>query len=264
VAKIGLQLYTVKEDAAADFLGTVRDVGVMGYEGIEFAGFFGTPAAALRSALDDAGLAAAGAVHPLHELDTSLPALIDYSRVIRSPAILFPWIDASLRADAGAWKRIADRFNAIGAACRENGLLFLYHIHGYEFATYDGETGLDLLMRYTDPSAVGLELDTYWVAHGGADVVQTYRQYADRVRYLHFKDALDRVSWHDTEVGAGCLDLRGVAREAARHEVLWYLVEQERFTMPPMESAAISLANLCRLAAATSSDTLMSQLPSLS
>jgi protein SCO1/2 len=38
---IALQLYTVREDLANDFEGTLRKVKAMGYEGVEFAGLFG-------------------------------------------------------------------------------------------------------------------------------------------------------------------------------------------------------------------------------
>ena len=182
MGRLGLQLYTVKEDAARDFLGTVRAVGRMGYDGIEFAGFYDTSAGRVKAALEEAGLAAAGAVHPLHELQADLDAVIAYNREIGSPAVVFPWLDAPLRQSSDDWKHAGDLFNGFGERCRRDDLLFLYHIHGYEFERFDGTTGLDLLVLHTDPALVGLELDTYWVEHGGADAVQTFREYAGRVR----------------------------------------------------------------------------------
>ena len=39
--KIGLQLYTLRDDLKADFEGTIRAVAQMGYEYIETTGFMG-------------------------------------------------------------------------------------------------------------------------------------------------------------------------------------------------------------------------------
>lgn len=39
MAKIGLQLYSLRDKTKEDFLGTIRKVGEMGYDGVQFAGF---------------------------------------------------------------------------------------------------------------------------------------------------------------------------------------------------------------------------------
>src|SRR4051812_41593076 len=38
---IGLELYSVRNEMAKDVEGTIQKVGKMGYEGVEFAGYFG-------------------------------------------------------------------------------------------------------------------------------------------------------------------------------------------------------------------------------
>ena len=57
---IALQLYSVRNDSAKDFAGTVRKVAKMGYEGVEFAGYHGKSAKELRALVDDLGLKVAG------------------------------------------------------------------------------------------------------------------------------------------------------------------------------------------------------------
>ena len=42
---IAIQLYTVRDQAAADFEGTLKAIKAMGYEGVEFAGLHGKTAA---------------------------------------------------------------------------------------------------------------------------------------------------------------------------------------------------------------------------
>ena len=38
--KIGLQLYSVREDISADMDGTLKQIADMGYDCVEFAGYF--------------------------------------------------------------------------------------------------------------------------------------------------------------------------------------------------------------------------------
>lgn len=247
MAKIGLQLYTVKEDCARDFLGTIRQVGAIGYDGVEFAGFFDTAAETLKRVLDESGLQVAGAGSGFDMLENRPGELAAYCHVIGCPSVMLGWLQEQERNSASAWQHTAERFNRVAHTLNGYGLQFLYHIHGYEFEKFEGKTGLDWLMDETNAELVHLELDTYWVEHGGADAVQVFRQYADRVRSFHLKDYNNQDEWHDVEVGSGAIDMETLLREAQEHNVQWHVVEQEKFTMPPLESAAVSLANIRRL-----------------
>src|SRR5438105_1799859 len=57
---VALQLYTVRDETARDFVGTLRKVAEIGYKGVEFAGTGGMEASALRQLLLDLNLQAAG------------------------------------------------------------------------------------------------------------------------------------------------------------------------------------------------------------
>ena len=57
---IALQLYSVREDCERDLSGTLAAVAKMGYEGVEFAGYYGRSARELRAMVDDLGLAVVG------------------------------------------------------------------------------------------------------------------------------------------------------------------------------------------------------------
>ncbi len=52
----GLQLYTVQDELAKDFEGTLRKVAAIGYEDVELPGLFGKTPSELRQLLADAGL----------------------------------------------------------------------------------------------------------------------------------------------------------------------------------------------------------------
>jgi sugar phosphate isomerase/epimerase len=247
MGKLGLQLYTLREIAAQDFLGTLSKVAEVGYQGVEFSGYYETAAQSLRAALRDTGLEVAGSIVQLEVLENDLDGAIEYCRTIDCPMIICPWLAEEYRT-AAAYRRIGGRFGYFGARCRANGIRFLYHIHGYEFEDLGGQCGMDILFSACDPALVNFEVDVYWLEYAGVDAVEFMRSHGQRCPYIHFKDMTDKVSKHDTEVGAGAIDMRGVMREGKKHGAEWFIVEQEAFDIPPLESIAISLRNLRRLA----------------
>ena len=57
---VGLQLYSLRDEMAKDFRGTVEKVAKMGYKGVEFAGYGGLKPAEMAALLKDNGLEAYG------------------------------------------------------------------------------------------------------------------------------------------------------------------------------------------------------------
>ena len=242
MTSIGLQLYSIRDIAAADLSGTLTRVAETGYDGVEFAGTYGVDAATVRQGLADAGLAAAGAHVSVPLLEESLAEQIELALALGCPAIGCPgfWnVDYTLPT----FERMAQLFNQAGAACADAGIGFYYHIHGHEFVEVaPGQSGMDVLLTQTDPALVTLQPDVYWVARAGVDPVAFVHEHAARCSSLHLKDAADTVDWRDTEVGDGIIDTAGAA--AAAPNVSWWIVEQEAFEMDPMASIAVSLKNL--------------------
>ena len=248
MAKIGLQLYSVKDEMQKDFFGTIRRVAKMGYEGIEFAGGLMQSATAeeVKKITDETGLAVAGAVFAMEELENSMEEIIEYCRIIGCPAVVFPWLVEEYRSVEG-YEIAAVKFNSFGKRLKENKIKYLYHIHGYEFEDIGGSTGMEILLKKTDPEYVGLEPDVYWVEWAGIDSVEFMKKYGSRSPYIHFKDMKDKQGKHDTEVGDGAIDMAAIAREGKKNNAEWFIVEQEEFDKPSMESAAISLRNMKRI-----------------
>jgi sugar phosphate isomerase/epimerase len=245
MTQLGLQLYTVKDEVERDLLGTLGKVAAIGYDGVEFSGYFGTPAGRLREVLQELKLEAAGTVVTLETMAGELEREIEYARTIGSPMIVCPFIPAALRPDAKGYRAVAESLNRYGRTCRDAGLRLLYHVHGFEFTpTDEGPTGMELLLAHMDPQFVNLEVDVYWVEHGRQDALAFLRDHAERSPYIHLKDMKDRETETDVEVGDGVLDIAGVVRDALRRKVDWLIVEQEKFDGPTLASAARSYENV--------------------
>ena len=65
----------------------------------------------------------------------------------------------------------------------------LYHNHNVELQRVSEEkTAYDLIVENTDPQYVNFELDTYWMADGGADVTALVNKLSDRMVMWHIND----------------------------------------------------------------------------
>lgn len=244
MAHVALQLYSVREDAQNDFLGLLKKVADIGYDGVEFAGYFETPAETLRQALDDLGLVAAGTHIGVEALRHELDDAIAYCQKIACPTITCPgfW-GVDLKAER-TFREMGRLFQQVGERCRSQGIHFSYHIHGHEFEVFNGQYGLDILLQETTPDTMTLQPDIGWLEDAGLDALDALKTYGSRCTSLHVRDLLSKDGHDGTEVGAGILDIPAILAEARALSIEWLIVEQEAFTRPPLESVAISLKTI--------------------
>ena len=241
---IAVQLYTLRDETARDFAGTLHKVAQFGYAGVEFAGFGGLSAGEVKGLLDDLQLRPAGAHVAIEALEQELASVIDFQLAIGNRYIVCPWMPEERRGDAAGWRQAAQALAAIGAECARHGLVLCYHNHDFEFARFDGESGLDLLYGAAPARDLQAELDLYWVKKGGEDPVAYINMLSGRLPLLHLKDMADDPERGFSEVGNGILDWPAIFAAAQAAGVQWYIVEQDTCQRPPLESVEISLRNL--------------------
>lgn len=194
--QLGIQLYTVRDDLAKDFEGTLKQVHDIGLRVVQSNLIMnGRPAPQLRKIYDSFGFT-------WDSIHASGPALRDTAQqtVDQAKAVgiknitcsfpLYPTDRNILIAGAPIddWKRNADTFNKIGALCKAAGMTFAFHNHSIEFKTIEGVPVYDTLLAYTDPSLVSMEMDIGWVRASGADPAAYLTKYPKRFTALHIKD----------------------------------------------------------------------------
>jgi sugar phosphate isomerase/epimerase len=239
MAKLGLQLYSIKEAAEKDFLGTLEQVAEMGYEGVQFAGFFNHTANEVKAKMDELGIKAAGAHVPIEDLQGDLDELLSYHNTIGNRLLICPWLADDMRTSADDYKHTAEVFNSVGERLSKEGFAFGYHNHAFEFDLHDGKSGFDILYENTDSQYVKMELDCFWATNAGYNPVEIIKKYADRCVSLHIKDLkLIEGNPISTELGTGTIDIARLIRTGNEHQVDWFVVEQEDFSGDPVKSAA--------------------------
>ncbi|MFL5294815.1 MAG: sugar phosphate isomerase/epimerase family protein [Phenylobacterium sp.] len=273
---LGLQLYTLGPDLAADLDGQLAQVAKAGYRTVELAGYVGRTPEALRAALDKAGLAAASS-HVQAASSAAQGGLADPDRVIAEARVLgvrhivlpmFP-IPERIKPAAGEdrraylgrlgaemteadWRSTAALLNAKAPPLKAAGLSLAYHNHNVEFApvapkTGSGATGMAILLKETDPALVSFEMDAGWVVAAGQDPFAILKAHPRRFRQMHVKDVKASTKPNfafqqdPTEVGGGIIDWKRLLPAARAAGVDGFFVEQE----PPFAHPRIESARLC-------------------
>lgn len=91
--------------------------------------------------------------------------------------------------NASEVKKLAERLNKAGEALLPYGVKLLYHNHNVELQKIaEDKTAYDVIIENTDPQYVYFELDTYWIADGGADVTALIDKLSDRMVMWHIND----------------------------------------------------------------------------
>lgn len=241
---IAVQMYTLRDETAKDFKGTLEKVASIGYKGVEFAGYGGLSASQLKAELDRLGLKVAGDHVGMDLLKNHLEETIEYNLEIGNQYIICPWTKYETKDE---YLALAEFLNQAGEKCKARGLEFGYHNHAHEFQLFDGEHALDLLFKNTDPELVKMELDTYWVQYAGIEPVGYLKKYAGRCVLVHQKDMEAGEGKGFTEVGNGIMDIKAIFAASEEIGARWFIVEQDKCSRPSLESVAISFNNLKKL-----------------
>ncbi len=238
---IALQLYTVRDACEKDFVGTLQQVARMGYRAVQVGDTYGLSATELKRVLDDLGLSVCGIHVDLGPLEQDLGSAIDDAHALDCRYIICPYLPAERRLDAEGWRNCANIFEQIGGRCADVGITFCYHHHDFDFETFDGVCGFDILMENADSKYLQAEIDVYWVTYGGRDPVAYIDKYAGRCPLIHLKDMADDAKRSFVELGRGTLDFEAIiaaTRAAGSH---WLTVEQDTCKGSSLESARVSL-----------------------
>jgi len=245
--KIGLQLYTVREEMERDFEGTLAAVAGVGYEEVEFAGYFERKPKEIRDLLDRLGLDSPSSHVDMPEVPGEWQESIDDALAIGNRYLTCAYIRPEERETLDAYKSIAQLFNQAGNACKESGLQFCYHNHDFEFATLDGKVPYQILLEETDADLVKMQMDLYWITKGGQDPLHYFERYPGRFLSVHVKDMDDTAEGNTTEVGSGIIDFAEIFSHADEAGTVHFFVEQEHFKGSPLEATKVSFDYLRQL-----------------
>jgi len=243
---IGLQLYSVRHDCQKDLPGTIEAVAEMGYQGVEFAGYYDRSAKELRKLLDDNDLKCCGTHTGMDTLlGDNLAKTIEFNKTLGNKYLIVPGLPEKYRNSRQAWLETAGLFNELAEKVKPEGMLVGYHNHSVEFRPMDGELPWDTFYGNTSKDVV-MQIDVGNAIHGGGDPLSYLYKYPERAITVHLKEFSKANP--NAFVGEGDVNWKAffaLCRAVGGTE--WYIVEYERPGTPPLEAVKRCLQNLRKM-----------------
>ncbi|MGV8886006.1 MAG: sugar phosphate isomerase/epimerase family protein [Microbacteriaceae bacterium] len=195
--QIAIQLWTVREDLERDLDGTLAALAEIGYSRVEAFGFV-SRADELAEAFARHGMTAPTGHASLaseveNPFDSSITAptnaeVFAAAKKLGMTLVIDPFVDPKRWETTEEIAKTAALLNAAAAEAATHGITVGYHNHNQELLNViDGRFALEVFADLLDESVV-FEIDLYWAAAGGADVVGLLERLGTRVVALHVKD----------------------------------------------------------------------------
>jgi len=254
VSKIGIGLFTLREQLTADVRATITNVAKIGYNQVEtyygypgkyeVKGFWGLEAKDFNQLLKENKLSSPSGHYNTTAFLTSgddklLKSYIEIANSIGQKYFVIPALPTDIRTNGTLddYKRIAGKFNIAGELCKDAGLKLAYHNHNFEFKDQgNGATGYQILLNETDRKLVGFELDIFWAVNAGLNPVDMFKKNPGRYKMFHVKDMDKNDKSIFAEVGSGRIDFKSIFAETKLAGLEYIFTEQDVIKKDPYES----------------------------
>jgi len=232
---VAVQLWSVKDNVAADLPRTLEQLAEIGYEGVETAGLGKTSTAQWKKLLSNSGLVACGAHVGLDALTPgAFDETIETYGEIGCRRFTVPALSETYTSSLDGYRRACAIINIAATRAKKLGCSVGYHNHAFEFQFVENRIPFALMLDCLTTD-VEIQLDMGWVYAAGCDGAAYVRNLPGRIQTIHVKAfkpgdefALvgeDTVPWD--HVFTACENAGGTE---------WYIVEHERYKEhTPME-----------------------------
>ncbi|MDD2269557.1 MAG: sugar phosphate isomerase/epimerase [Eubacteriales bacterium] len=269
---VAIQLYSVRTDAEKNLYSTLKALKKTGYDGIEFAGFYGHTPEEIKDMLSDIGLVPISAHVSYADFIADAEKIASDYAEVGVKYIGIPYLNPENRPGAEKYDETVANMKRFSKILREKGIGLLYHNHEFEFEKINGVYKLDILFSAFNHDELQTEIDLCWTAVSGQDPAEYLVKYSGRSPVVHFKDF-----YKEGHTGAKLYDLIGIKDETPSEKAVfeyrpigtgmqnipslldavekagceWIIIEQDEPTesknLSRMECAEISITNLKKL-----------------
>lgn len=233
--EFGLQLYSLRNQFNNNIEETLKTISNWGINTIEGGDTYGMDEAEFRALLTKYELNPISIGVDYEELRDNPKEVVEKALRYGARFVMCAWIphDGN-RFDIQNTKAAVEVFNKAGALLKRAGITLAYHAHGYEFRPHEYGTLFDYMAKHAENFS--LEMDVFWITHGGANPLALLEKYPDFVVMLHLKDMEKGVVGNNTGsenvetnvvLGQGQIDIQGIVRKAYQQGVRYMFIEDE-------------------------------------
>jgi len=259
---LALQLYTIRDAMASDVAGSLKKVSDIGFKYLELAGytngkFYGHEPLDFKKLVNDLGMEI---ISSHTEVENKGITLENAKKMAEDHALLGvkyciqPWVVPEARTTLASWHKMVAEWNKVGGIMKENGILFGYHNHNFEFATVEGKIPYyDVIMPELDKDLLTMELDLFWTTKAGQNPIEVINKYPGRFQLFHMKDMFtSEAPYYTTEgeddfapVGAGIINFKEILTFKDIAGLKYMIVEQDSTKDgKPFDAIQTSITNL--------------------
>ncbi len=258
--RLGLQLYSVRDDMQKDPSGTLKKLSAIGYRYVEHANyvdgkFYGYTPEDFKKVLSDLNLnmISGHCVMTMKHWDDTTNDVTDaWKKTVEDAAtvgqkyVVSPWMDEAARTDMDLLKKFMLMFNKSGELCKAHGMKFGYHNHDFEFTTKVGDGNLyDYIIKNTDPNLVAQQMDIGNMYGAGGRALEILKKYPGRFELMHVKDEIKAAKgelaepYESTVLGKGIVGTKEIVDYARKNGgTTQFIIEQESYQgKTPVECA---------------------------
>ena len=230
-AKIGLQLYTVRNEIEKDFKETMRKVADTGFVGIEsYALPDNITLEYAGRVFKDLGLQVIG-MHTELPFGSARDTILKTADIYNSDRVIYAgWPENNKYKTVDSSKHMVDVYNEAAAFLKKKGLKFGLHNHWWEFEKQDGIYPFYYLLENLDKD-IFFEIDTYWAKTGGFNPVKVILDFGCRAPLLHIKDGpaiKGEESYKQVPAGKGVMDFPSIVK-AGDENIKWMIIEFDEY-----------------------------------
>jgi sugar phosphate isomerase/epimerase len=239
--KLGLQLYSLRQQLAENFEKTLEKVALYGYEGVELAGLHKHNPAYVAQLLTNLNLKPI-AMHCDLLSEDGLKHSLDDADALYCKHLICPWCPPVTFESEKGIAQLAEKLNKANDEMKSRGKSLHYHNHDFEFQIINGKNSFELFTAQLDAS-ICLEIDLYLATVGGANPIELFQNHSDRIKLLHLKDGAISPPNPNTAIGDGNMNYQPIFT-AIPPLVSWLFVELEDCATDIMEALKKSVENL--------------------
>jgi len=260
--KVGLQLFSVRGGLARDVEGTLKAVKDMGYDYLEFAGYYDMEASELKKILDKYGLVAIS-THDTYEKVLENPEKKkEDMKTLGVKYYAQPWMGLEKHKGSEDYEQVVSDYKKVGTILNENGIKFLYHNHSHEFTRVDNKFVFEWIVEDVGEELLLPEIDVCWVHYAGYKPEDYILKYKNQLPILHLKDFvcenidgavytdeisdtpkypdMEAVGFKGVPVGHGVQDVPAILKAAEEAGTEYIIVEDEVKGMDCLEAVKLS------------------------
>ncbi len=236
---IALQLWSIKNECQKNLEEALKKVKKKGYDGVEFAGYYGRTAEQITHILKETGLEVAGSHVPYDQLKEALDETLEFEQAIGNTRVVVPYASFETLKE---WDQFIKNLILFSRAATERGIDLYYHNHAHEFSDIRNQDMLSYLSKKVE--RLYYEVDLYWLSYAGVVIHDWVDKHQEKIRLFHIKDKQVE-PLESTELGTGVLPIKEYIEIVQKLQMPWVVIEQEAFqALTPLEAAEHNLNKL--------------------